>query len=133
MKKIYHHVEEMRVQLAEASTSELALIRSLSDALRRIDDKLLSELRSVTVEHESRRAAIMGEVLTLASRLCALPEPQQAAASAGSIEHSRYARVGTPAPGDDAVTVNGGAGDWRQAARNIEDDLEFPFGSHMPN
>jgi hypothetical protein len=133
MKKIYHHVEEMRVQLAEASTSELALIRSLSDALRRIDDKLLSELRNVTVEHESRRAAIMGEVLTLAGRLCALPEPQQAAPAAGSIEHARYARVATPAAGDDAVIVNGGAGDWRQAARNIEDDLEFPFGSHMPN
>lgn len=140
MTKLHQHIEEMRVRLAESSTSELALVRSLSEALRRLDEKLLREVRNVTLEHEARRTAILGEMLTLAARLCTLPEHPahgshanqgshvaQAAPMATIEQHPSAAPVNI-----EPMPINGAAGDWRQAARNIEDELEYPFGSHLP-
>lgn len=134
MTKLHQHIEEMRVRLAESSTSELALVRSLSEALRRLDEKLLREVRNVTLEHEARRTAILGEMLTLAARLCTLPEhPAQGShvAQAAPIATIEQHPAATPVHVE-PVPINGSAGDWRQAARNIEDDLEYPFSSHLP-
>lgn len=133
MTKLHQHIEEMRVRLAESSTSELALVRSLSEALRRLDEKLLREVRNVSLEHEARRTAILGEMLTLAARLCTLPEHPAQGAHVGQGAHvATIEQHHTAAANGEPIPVNGAAGDWRQAARNIEDDLEYPFGSHLP-
>src|SRR6478736_4885831 len=110
-------IEEMRVRLAETSTNETVLVRSLSDALRQTDEKLLRDVRNVTINHETRRAAILGEMQNLAARLCSLPVhhgPQM-----GSIEQERYAGLSV-----DAAQANGS--DWRQATKSIEEALEYP-------
>ena len=126
MTTLHQHLEEMRVRLAENSTSELAMVHARADALRRIDEKLLREVRTVTADHEVRRAAILGEMLTLATRLCALPDPHMAQPRPASIEQHAHTVVSDP------MMVNGMPGDWRQAAKNIEDDLEYPFNGHLP-
>src|SRR6478736_6353750 len=89
-------IEEMRVRLAETSTNETVLVRSLSDALRRIDEKLLRDVRNVTIEHETRRAAILGEMQNLAARLCSLPVPQVPQIEA--VEQQQYPAVTIEAP-----------------------------------
>ena len=118
-------IEEMRVRLAETSTNETVLVRSLSDALRRIDEKLLRDVRNVTIEHETRRAAILGEMQNLAARLCSLPVQQ--VPQIESVEQQQYPAVTIEAP-----QANGVKGDWRQAARNIEEALEYPYNAHLP-
>lgn len=135
MTKLHLHIEEMRVRLAESSTSELALVRSLSEALRRLDDKLLREVRNVTLEHEARRTAILGEMLNLAARLCTLPDhtaPDHRAQAVSQAPHVATIEQHPAPAAAEPIPVNGSAGDWRQAARNIQDDLEYPFGSHLP-
>lgn len=126
MTTLHQHLEEMRVRLAENATSELAMVHALADALQRIDEKLLREVRSVTADHEARRTAILGEMLNLAARLCSLPDHTKPMPRAASIEQHAHVVVGDP------MTVNGIPGDWRQAAKNIEDDLEYPFNGHLP-
>lgn len=126
MTTLHQHLEEMRVRLAENSTSELAMVHALADALRRIDEKLLREVRTVTADHEQRRTAILGEMLTLATRLCALPDHHQPPPRPASIEQHAHIVAADP------LTMSGMPGDWRQAAKNIEDDLEYPFSGHLP-
>ena len=48
-------VEEMRARLNQISDSEQALVRALSEALTRVDQKLLQDVRNIAVDHESRR------------------------------------------------------------------------------
>ena len=115
-------IEEMRVRLAETSTNETVLVRSLSDALRRIDEKLLRDVRNVTIDHETRRAAILGEMQNLAMRLCSLPMPH--GPQLGSIEQQQLAI--------DAAHAVGVTGDWRQAAKTIQEALEYPYTPHLP-
>src|SRR5689334_17876100 len=106
MTRLHQLIEEMRVRLAENTTNETALVRSLADALQRADEKLLGDVRNVTIDHETRRAAILGEMQNLAMRLCSLPAHQ--GPQSGSIERQQ--------PAIDAAHAVGVTGDWRQAA-----------------
>ena len=122
MTSLHQLIEEMRVRLAESSTNETALVRSLADALRQTDEKLLRDVRNVTIDHETRRAAILGEMQNLAARLCSLPVhhgPQM-----GSIEQQQ--------PAIDADHAVGVTGDWRQTAKTIQEALEYPYTMRLP-
>jgi len=113
----------MLARLAESSQNELDLIRRLADAIRRADDQLLREVRSVTLQHEMRRDAVLTELQTLAGRLCALPaRPNSAPAQSIEQQHPRPAAI-------DMVHSYGG-GDWRQAAQAIDEELEFTFNGN---
>ena len=119
------NIEALLDKLTANSRNELELIRTLSEAIRRVDDQLLREIRSVSVAHEIRRETIVGELQTLANRLCALP-----VRSFNANIKPAIAGAGMPAP-DPAEEINNGpasgsGADWRQAAQNIDDD-DFSF------
>jgi hypothetical protein len=115
MSRLIEHIEKVRMRLTEISVSELHLVRALGDALSRVDEKLLRDVRAVTAEHEARRGEILNELQVLATRVGSFPAPAEPYTAIGSEE----AHEGTN--GYAAL----GAGDWRQAAKNIEDDLDF--------
>jgi hypothetical protein len=124
MTRIHQNVDEMLVRLTEESQGEMELIRALGDAIRRVDEQLLREVRNVTIQHEMRREAIVGELQTLATRLCALPARNAARATVAAIDQQ------TPRAYEHAEIDNGPNGtgaDWREAAQNINDDFEFTF------
>lgn len=128
MAQLSEKLAEMHRRIAEDAQEEQALVRALNAALNHVDDKLLSEIRCVTEQHEARRSAIMSELQVLASRLCAFP-------AVASSQPPRPAIDGGPAYADH---INGhlngqthAPGNWRIAARNIEDD-ELDFYSDPP-
>lgn len=120
MTRIHQNVDEMLVRLTEEAQGEMELIRALGDAIRRVDEQLLREVRNVTIQHEMRREAIVGELQTLATRLCALPARNAARATVAAIDQQR------PFEHPEVENTAGGA-DWREAAQNINDDFEFTF------
>ena len=126
MPGVPQNVADMLARLAENSQNELDLIRRLADAIRRADDQVLREVRSVTLQHEMRREAIFTELQTLAGRLCALPaRPNSTPSPSIEQQHQRQ-------PAIDLIHSHGG-GDWRQAAQAIDEELEFTFngaGNH---
>lgn len=113
------NLEIMLARLTDNSKSELELVRALADAIRRVDEQMLREVRNVALQHEMRREAIFGELQDIATRLCTLP----ARSVMTSIEQPQYQH-----PAIDAMPPNNG-GDWRQAARNIDDEFEFPINN----
>lgn len=120
------NVDTLLTRLAENSQDELTLVRSLADAVRRVDERMLRELRSVTLQHELRRESILGELHTLAARLCNLPAKPLPSPARQTIEQ----RPNADEPAEfEPRYANGTGADWRQAAKNIEDDLEFTFGA----
>jgi hypothetical protein len=128
MTGLHQNVEELLARLAESSRNELDLFRTLADAIRRVDENLLREVRSVTVQHELRREAILGELQNLTVRLCALPARRDQTAPRAAIDQRTENHVAI-----DAVQNNGGGADWRQAAQNITDDhdeFDFAFQTH---
>jgi hypothetical protein len=111
--------------LGENSRSEFDFIQRLSDAVRHVDEQLLREVYSVAIQHELRREAILGELQTLASRLCALPVRHGPTASRAASYQQAHAHNPVAI---DAVQSNGGGADSRQAAQNIHDEPdEFDF------
>lgn len=124
MTRIHQNVDEMLVRLTEESQGETELIRALGDAIRRVDEQLLREVRNVTIQHEMRREAIVGELQTLATRLLALPARNAARATVAAID--QQTRTYEQAEIEEASNSAGGA-DWRQATQNINDDFEFTF------
>jgi hypothetical protein len=116
MTDLRHYVDQMRLRLTEIATGELALVRALGDALSQVDQKLLWEVRQVTAAHEARRGAILGELQSLASHIGAFPAVEPAAALEKDVPAEPRAReaLSSLRPGD-----------WRQAAKNIEADLDF--------
>lgn len=120
MSRLIEHIEKVRMRLTEISVSELHLVRALGDALSRVDEKLLRDVRAVTAEHEARRGEILCELQLLATRVGSFPAPPEP-----------FAEIGSDASAGFADDTNGhhqaaiGVGDWRQAAKNIEDDLDF--------
>lgn len=77
MSKMLHLVEQMHVRLSEIAASEQALLKALRDALNRVDDKLMQDVRVITAEHETKRRAVLDELQTLASRIGAFPSSRQ--------------------------------------------------------
>lgn len=120
MTRIHQNVDEMLVRLTEKSQGEMELIRALGDAMRRVDEQLLREVRNVTIQHEMRREAIVTELQTLATRLCALPARNAARTTVAAIDQQR------PYEQPEVDNSAGGA-DWREATQNINDDFEFTF------
>jgi hypothetical protein len=121
MKTLAQEIEAMLVRMKEMSEQEHSLVSALGDALNRADQRLLDEVRAVTVEHESRRALIFGELQSLACRVGMLPKPSATHYSALEDPH-----VDLPA----YETLNGsqrilGGADWREAVSNIEDGVEI--------
>jgi hypothetical protein len=124
MTGLHQNIEDILARLLEKSRGELDLIRTLADAIRRVDEHLLREVRSVTLQHEVRREAIFGELQNLATRLCSLPV-MNGAASMAAIDQQTHTNGHAAI---DAVQSNAGGADWRQAAQNInEDHDEFDF------
>jgi hypothetical protein len=115
------NLELMLTSLAENSKSELDLIRALADAIRRADEQMLREVRNVALQHEMRREAIFGELQDIAVRLCSLP----ARPVTHAIEQPHDPRALEAAPSNVP-------GDWRQAARNVDDEFEFPLNGPGP-
>lgn len=124
MTDLSKNVEEMLSRLAENARTEQDFVRTLSDALRRVDEQLLRDVRNVSLQHELRREAILGELQELATRLCALPVRGPAPEIATIDQHGHPAQAEIePPPG-----MNSGA-DWRQAAQNMNDEFDFSFNA----
>jgi hypothetical protein len=122
MSKMIQLVDEMRQRLTEIAEREQALVRALGEALTRVDHRLLHDVRSITTEYEARRGAILSELQSLASRIGAFPAGREPAAAV------TYAD-GSPKPlaaANDRPPMFA-RGDWRQAANNIEDELDLYF------
>lgn len=128
MAQLSQKLAEMHRRLAENAQEEQALVRALNAALNHVDEKLLAEIRQVTAQHEVRRTVIMNELQLLASRLCALPAPVSEPVAAIADESPGHAAASSQ------LRSGHGPGDWRIAARNIQDDLDFysdpPASSH---
>ena len=77
MTKMIELVEEMRARLNQAAESEHALVRALGEALSRVDQKLLQDVRNMAVDHESRRGEILHELQTLATRIGTFPTQRE--------------------------------------------------------
>ncbi|HRN88528.1 hypothetical protein [Hyphomicrobium sp.] len=122
MAHLSEKLAEMHRRIAEDAQEEQALVRALNAALNHVDEKLLAEIRHVTVQHEARRSAIMNELQLLATRLCAFPAPpadRRPAIEGGYADgghlNGEHLNGHTHAPGN-----------WRIAAQNVEDDdLDF--------
>lgn len=141
MAHLSQKLAEMHRRLAESTQEEQALIRALDAALNHVDEKLLSEIRQVTAHHEARRAAILTELQQLAGRLCAIPvsasEPLTAIEADAHPAQINGHTNGGHANGHANGHQNGAThapGNWRIAAQNIQDDLDFysdpPSSSH---
>jgi len=148
MSALPQNVHDLLTRLNETSRNELDLVRDLSEAIRRADDQLLKEVRSVSMLHELRREAIVNELQHLAQRLCALParEPHRETLPAiDAPQHGVQSQV-PPAATEVAapegevevavITVDsptfGRAGDWRQAAQRIDAELAQYFNGPSP-
>jgi hypothetical protein len=122
MSKMIELVEEMRERLNQITDTEQALVRALAEALSRVDHKLLQDVRNITTDHESRRGAILHELQTLANRIGAFPGPREALPGLPFGEPA--ARPIAAANGNQNPITRG---DWRQAANNIEGELDIYF------
>ena len=129
MTGIDHNVEDLLNRLADSSRGELHLIRTLADAIRRVDEQMLRELRGVTLQHEMRRETILGELQKLAGRLCNLPVKPSSLHARTTIEQQPTVQ---PHIASEALSTVGVGADWRQAAQNIEDELDFVLNSPSP-
>jgi len=114
MTSLIEQIEEMRTRMNELGAGEQDLVRALGDALTRADQKLLQDVRSVAVDHEARRGAILSELQSLAARMGALPRPPQ---------EPYAALMETPVnlPSREITPLARGGADWRQAAAQIEE------------
>jgi hypothetical protein len=63
------HINEMRTKLSQTADHERSLTQALSDELNRMDQETLRSLRSISAEHESRRAGIFVELQALAASI----------------------------------------------------------------
>jgi hypothetical protein len=122
MSKMIELVEEMRARLNQITDTEQALLRALGEALSRVDQKLLQDVRNITTDHESRRGAILHELQSLALRIGAFPLAHEPAPGLEYAE--RAAKPIAAANGNQNPFTRG---DWRQAASNIEDELDSFF------
>ncbi|HET6388056.1 hypothetical protein [Hyphomicrobium sp.] len=132
MAALSKNVEEMLIRLAENARTEQDFVLTLSDAIRRVDEQLLRDVRNVALQHELRREAILGELQDLASRLCALPartQNQPVAAIDQQHQHQHQQQVNQTRA--ELEALNGQAGDWRQAAQNMHDEFEFTFNGQQ--
>ncbi len=136
MKNSKSHIEGMHAKLADISNKESLLIAALGEALSLADKKLLDDVRSLTIEHETRRGLILTELQNLAARIGAFPmseDGEESISSQGHLDLPYYESGNPPSdppeesfePGVTEMESPGGGGDWRQAAMNIRDELGY--------
>ena len=66
-------VEEMGAKIAQFKDTEQELVRALGDALNRVDQRLLQNVREITSEHGARRSAMLHDLQGLAARIGSFP------------------------------------------------------------
>ena len=120
MRTMIEIVEQMRARLTEITDTEQGLVRTLGEALGRVDQRLLHEVRGIVMDHEARRGAILSELQGLASSIGAFPSSREPVAG---IEYAET-EARPMAHANDARPAFG-CGDWREAASNIEDELDM--------
>ena len=112
---LVEQIEEMRIRMHEQSRHEQDLVNALGLALKRSDDKLLTAIRSIAIEHESRREGVMNELVALAARMGTLPLSQGPATIRDDAPLSLRS--------DEANRPISRTRDWRQAMANLPDVL----------
>jgi hypothetical protein len=120
MTTLLQQIEEMRVQVNELSNGEQKLLEGLNEALTRADHQLLHEVRQVMVEHDRRRGMILKELQALALSIGSFPGRREPIATLA------------PTPADPSSFLSShaedqfnGRGEWRHAAGDIQDELDF--------
>jgi hypothetical protein len=136
MTKIIQLVEEMGAKIAHLKDTEQELVRALGEALNRVDQRLLQNVREITSEHEARRGAMLHELQCLATRIGSFPTSRR---PMSGIEYAEPAAppieaANGPAPNGtravDGLDAADGretflrCGNWRQAVSNIQDELD---------
>ena len=124
MTKLLQHIEEMRVRLSEIAGDEQALVQALGDALNRLDNQLLRDVRSIATEHELRREEILGELQGLAGGIGMFRPPLGAPQAPDELAPLRRAN---------GFQQRIAPGDWRQATSNIENDIDFHVNGRAPS
>jgi hypothetical protein len=139
MTKMIQLVEEMGAKIAHLKDTEQELIRALGEALNRVDQRLLQNVREITSEHEARRGAMLHDLQCLAARIGSFPTPRR---PMSGIEYAEPAArpikaANGPAPNGipavDGLDATEGhetllqCGDWRKAVSNIHDELDGYF------
>jgi hypothetical protein len=79
-------VQQMRSRVAELAKLEGQLVSDLSSKLRQLDDLILQEVRTISAEHEARRANLLNELQWLAMKLDGSFETSRPGNSAGSTD-----------------------------------------------
>jgi hypothetical protein len=145
MTKPNDYITDLHSRMKAIAEREQALIEALNEELSRADRKLLDDVRSVTFEHEARRAVILAELQGLAARLGAFPHRDEpyTMIEEETLDLPYYApdeplpepehQPELDAPPPRAATSYGIAagepvsagGDWRKAAEKIRDGFEF--------
>jgi hypothetical protein len=120
MTTLLQQIEEMRQHVNELADGEHSLVKALGEALSRTDQKLLQDVRQVAAEHEMRRGMILGELQSLASRIGMFTPPAEPVAQ---LEEAPPRNLAPYELHDQSHSIV--RGDWRQAASNIHDDLEY--------
>ncbi|MDX2309511.1 MAG: hypothetical protein NW216_14820 [Hyphomicrobium sp.] len=129
MTDISDTTDELLKRLTETARTEAELVTKLADTIRRVDEQLLNEVRSVTRHHALRREAIFGELQELAQSLCALPRdaklPERSMPGrAFEPVDIRHEIAHDPArPEQEPRRV----GDWRTAAERIDSEIAEYF------
>jgi len=118
------HIEQLQARLKEIAEREQFLISALNEALTNADRKLLDDMRSVTFEHEARRAVILTELQTLAGRIGAFPIQSDATVETIEYEETDTAILDQSAEPPMAENSRQG-GDWRQATKKIAEELDL--------
>ncbi|MTD93049.1 hypothetical protein GIW81_01730 [Hyphomicrobium sp. xq] len=117
MRPLLQQLQDMHIRIAETATHEETLVRALSEALDRLDQQLLQDVQTIASEHEARRSAILGELQGLASSIGMFQVQHPQVTARADLEEPTYLPT---------------AGDWREAASNIRDDLEPVSASAAP-
>jgi hypothetical protein len=77
-------VSQMRSRVAELAKLEGQLVSDLGSTLQQLDDLILHEVRTISAEHEARRASLLNELQLLAMKLDGSFPPSRAANSGGA-------------------------------------------------
>jgi hypothetical protein len=125
MSKMVQLVDEFRERLTTVADTEHKLVAQLREALNRYDQKLLQDVRNITVEHETRRGVILGELQSLAQRMGAFPVAAREARAAVSDAAAPDARAALPA--NTRLRPVDGGGAWREATDKLQSEIDTYF------
>jgi hypothetical protein len=126
MTTLVQQIEEIRLQVNELASGEHKLLNALSDALTRSDYEIVHDVRAVAAEHERRRGLILQELQGLAICIGTLPGQRAPVAALEETQDDPFPLVSLY--GEDQGISDA---DWRQAAGNIEEELDVQFAQRM--